>query len=250
MDAQIDAYYRQYRLDRFIPPALIGHFSLQHYQKGQPICEIGQPIESLSFLVAGNAKVFMPMENARQLLLCFYQPLQMLGDLEIFEANPRTVTGVEALTACTCLKLGRQTILATLGDNPVFLRQLCLSLGRKLGRVNRNSALNMLHPVENRLASYIIGTASRVDGRPPEFTGNLTQIADFLGTSFRHVHRTLQGFCAQGLLAKEKTRYTILNQAELQRRASGIFQLPCGLDACDSRPATPGTGSDTTTRTD
>lgn len=240
MDARIDAYYRQYRLDRFIPPSLIGHFSLQHYQKGQPICEIGRPIDSLSFLVAGNAKVFMPMENARQLLLCFYQPLQMLGDLEIFEANPRTVTGVEALTACTCLKLARETVLAQLGDNPVFLRALCLSLGRKLGRVNRNSALNMLHPVENRLASYIIGTASRAAGRPPEFSGNLTRIADFLGTSFRHVHRTLQGFCARGFLAKERTRYTILNEAELQRRASGIFQLPDGLEEPAGTAATSG----------
>jgi len=230
MDAQIDAYYRHFRLGRFIPPALIGEFKLQHYEKGRPICEVGQPIDGLSFLVEGRAKVFMPMENARQLLLCFYQPLQMLGDLELFETAPRTVTGVEALTPCVCLKLRRESVMTHLADDPVFLRQMCLSLGRKLGRVNRNSALNMLHPVENRLASYVQGTASPEAGGLPVFSGNLTQIADFLGTSFRHVHRILQGFCAQGFLAKSGTRYTILNAPELQKRAVGIFQQPGGLD--------------------
>ncbi|WP_028537082.1 Crp/Fnr family transcriptional regulator [Paludibacterium yongneupense] len=230
MNSYVADFYRHYRLDRFIPANLLGHFTLQRYEKGQPICEVGQAIDSLSFLVEGRAKVFMPMENARQLLLCFYEPLQMLGDLEMFEAQPRTVTGVEALTACACLQLKRTVVIEHLADNPVFLRQMCLSLGRKLGRVNRNSALNMLHPVEHRLASYILGTASRENGKPAEFTGNLTQIADFLGTSFRHLHRTLQGFCTLGFLAKTKTRYTILNEFALKQRAAGIFQQPCGLD--------------------
>jgi CRP-like cAMP-binding protein len=89
MESKIASYYRHYRLDRFIPPALTGQFKMQSYEKGQPICEIGQPIDSLSFLVEGRAKVFMPMENARQWLLCFYEPLQMLGDLEMFEAQPQ-----------------------------------------------------------------------------------------------------------------------------------------------------------------
>ncbi|TDR80680.1 Crp/Fnr family transcriptional regulator [Paludibacterium purpuratum] len=229
MGEQIAAYYEHFRLDRFIPPELIGHFKLQPFDKGESICEVGQPIDSLSFLVEGRAKVFMPMENARQLLLCFYEPLQMLGDLELFEAEPRTVTGVQALTPCLCLKLKRDIVMTQLADNPVFLRQMCLSLGRKLGRVNRNSALNMLHPVENRLASYILGTANRTNGVPAEFSGNLTQIADFLGTSFRHVHRTLQKFCTLGFLAKDRTRYAILNEPALQKLAVGIFVQPSGL---------------------
>jgi len=228
MDAQIAMYYRQHRLDRYVPPALIEYFKIHRYDKGVAICEVGQPIEWLWFLVEGRAKVFMPMENARQLLLCFYHPLQMFGDLEIFEEDPRAMTMIETLTPCVCLGLKREFVIAHLASDPVFLRQLCLSLGRKLGRVNRNSAINLLHPVENRMASYILGTATRDSGEKPVFSGNLTQIADFLGTSFRHVHRTMQGLCAQGFLAKQGTRYTILNEPELQKRAVGIFVQPGG----------------------
>ena len=230
MSALIDAYYRQHQLDRIVPPALIGHFALLRFEKGVAICEVGQTIDSLWFLVEGRAKVFMPMENARSLLLCFYQPPQIFGDQEIFEPEPRAVTAIETLTPCVCLRLKREVVMALLADNPVFLRQMCLSLGRKLVRSNRNSALNLLHPLENRLASYILGTASREIGRPAEFSGNLTQIADFLGTSFRHLHRTLQDFCALGFLSKQGTRYTILDEAELQKRAVGIFVQPSGLE--------------------
>lgn len=230
MDDSIARYYERFRLKRFIPPDLIGHLKLQYIEKGFSICRVGQPIDALSFFVEGYAKVFMPMKNARQLLLCFYEPLQIFGDMELFEAQPRTVTEIQALTPCICLNLHREVVMKYLANDSTFLRQMCLSLGRKLSRVNSNSALNMLHPVENRLASYILGTASRENGAAVEFTGNLTQIADFLGTSFRHIHRTLQKFCALGFLEKDKTNYAILNESELQKLAVGIFVLPSGLE--------------------
>ncbi len=230
MDNSIARYYEHFRLERLIPPELIRHLKLRYIEKGSSICQVGQPIDGLSFFVEGHAKVFMAMENGRQLLLCFYEPLQIFGDLELFEAQPRTLTEIQAVTPCICMDLKRDIVMKYLANDPAFLRQMCQSLGRKLGRVNSNSALNMLHPVENRLASYILGTASREDGASIEFTGNLTQIADFLGTSFRHIHRTLQKFCAQGLLEKDKTNYSILNETKLQKLAIGIFVIPSGMD--------------------
>ncbi len=163
------------------------------------------------------------MENTRQLLLCFYEPLQLFGDLELFEQAPISTTTVEALTPCVCLGLQRAFVIDHMATNPVFLQQLCLSLGRKLGRVIRNSALNLLHPLENRVASYMLATAISNHEHQLVFSGNLTQIADLLGTSFRHLHRTLQSFCDQGILVKARTSYTIQQIGELERRAAGVY---------------------------
>ncbi len=163
------------------------------------------------------------MENTRQLLLCFYEPLQLFGDLEIFEQEPMSTTTVEALTPCVCLGLKREFVINQMAMDPVFLKHLCLSLGRKLGRAIRNSALNLLHPLENRVASYILATATSNHKHQLVFSGNLTQIADLLGTSFRHLHRTLQSFCDQGILVKVKTNYTIQQIGELERRAAGVY---------------------------
>jgi len=210
-------------LDRFVGADQIDQFKIHHFAKGENIGELEQPIDYLHFFVEGRAKVFLPMENTRQLLLCFYEPLQLFGDLEIFEQEPMSTTTVEALTPCVCLGLKREFVINQMAMDPVFLKHLCLSLGRKLGRAIRNSALNLLHPLENRVASYILATATSNHKHQLVFSGNLTQIADLLGTSFRHLHRTLQSFCDQGILVKVKTNYTIQQIGELERRAAGVY---------------------------
>jgi len=223
MDRRVLSYYTQYQLDRFVRADQIDKFTIRPFAKGENICELEQPIEYLHFFVEGRAKVFLPMENARQLLLCFYEPLQLFGDLEIFEQEPLSTTTVEALTPCVCLGLQRAFVVNQMAMDTVFLKHLCLSLGRKLGRVIRNSALNLLHPLENRVASYILATATANREHQLVFAGNLTQIADLLGTSFRHLHRTLQSFCDRGILVKVKTNYTIQQIGELERRAAGVY---------------------------
>jgi len=223
MEQKLLSYYKQHQLDRFIGPDQLGQFTLRHFEKGESICELEQPIDDLHFFVEGRVKVFLPMPNARQLLLCFYEPFQLFGDLEIFEPDPVATTTVEALTPCACLSLKRTFVIDHLATDPIFLKNLYLSLGRKLGRVIRNSALNLLHPLENRVASYILATVTLNHDQQWVFSGNLTQIADLLGTSFRHLHRTLQSLCDQGLLVKEKTTYTIRQIDELERRAAGIY---------------------------
>lgn len=225
MVSQIQAYYVQHQLDRFVRADQIEQFTLHHFSKGESICELEQPIDYLHFFVEGRVKVFLPVENARQLLLCFYEPLQLFGDLEVFEHEPLSTTTVEALTPCICLGLERAFVVDQLANEPVFLKQLCLSLGRKLGRVISNSALNLLHPVENRVASYILATATLNQQHELIFSGNLTQIADLLGTSFRHLHRTLQSFCEQGILAKAKTSYIVQQIGELKQRAAGAYVI-------------------------
>ena len=223
MEQKLLSYYQQRHLDRFIGPDRLDQFTLRRFEKGEPICELEQPIDNLHFFVEGRVKVFLPMPNARQLLLCFYEPLQLFGDLEIFEPEPVATTTVEALTPCVCLSLQRTFVIDHLAADPIFLKQLYRSLGRKLGRVIRNSALNLLHPLENRVASYILATATLNQDQQWVFSGNLTQIADLLGTSFRHLHRTLQSLCDQGLLVKVKTTYTIQQIDELARRAAGVY---------------------------
>lgn len=225
MNQTVESYYAQHRLDRFVAPAQIGQLSLQRFEKGQQICELDQPIAQLSFFVEGRVKVLVPAENARQLLLCFYQPLQLFGDLELFDRAPRASATIEALTPCVCLALSHAFVLSQLAGDPVFLQQLYIGMSGKLRRVIGNSALNLLHPLERRLASYILASAVSERAGDLVFAGNLSQIADALGTSFRHLHRTLQSLCEQGVLAKEGTRYRIRQAGELERRAAGAYTI-------------------------
>lgn len=224
-DRRVTAYYAQHQLDRYLGADKLDQFAIRRFAKGEPICEIARPVDALHFLVEGRAKVVLPTANGRQLLLCFYEPLQLLGDLELFEPAPLATTTVEAVTPCVCLAVPQRILLDQLADEPRLAQQLCRSLSRKLQRVISNSALNLLHPLEHRVASYILATATTDHEERLVFSGNLTAIADQLGTSFRHLHRTLRSLCHQGILVKTKAVYRIQQAEELQRRAAGIYLL-------------------------
>lgn len=211
-------YYERHDLKRYFGAEGLDVCEVKIYKQGEPICEAGMPINHLQFFVEGRAKTYFLMENGKQLLLNFHEPLQLIGDLEILETVPVATNTVEAITTCTCLAIHKDYVHEVLSKDPNFLKELSLSLSRKLSRVIQNSALNQLNPLENRVASYILATAEK-----GVFSGNMSQISDQLGTSFRHLHRTLQKMCEKGLLEKEQSHYRIIHKEALQEKAAGIY---------------------------
>ncbi len=225
MDLPAASYFDRARLGRFVKREYLPHFKVRTYGSGERILECGFPVEALYFFVEGRVKVRIPAENGRDLLLCFYDPPQVFGDLELFQDERAAVTTVEAVTACTCLALPRDFIGSRLAEDGQFLQELCRSLGRKLGRVIRNSALNLLHPLDCRVASYILAVTPRPPEGPPAFSANLSQAADLLGTTFRHLHRTLAALCGTGVLRKEGRTYVIVDGEALRAKAAGAYTL-------------------------
>ncbi len=92
-----------------------------------------------------------------------------------------------------------------------FLRYISSSLATKLSRNTRNCSFNLLYPLENRLATYIL--ASNEDLR---FHENLTLLSELLATSYRHLLRVLTQFCTIGLLKKYDSYYEIINFEALE----------------------------------
>jgi len=223
LDPRIRTYYHQYDLDRFFATDVLEHFQVFVFEKGDEICNSDEPMGHLFFFVEGRAKVSITLENGRQLLLSFHRPLQLFGEKEILDVEAVATTTIEALTTCICLGLEKSFVLEHLSEDPKFLRQMWASLSKKLDRVIRNSAINTLTALDNRVASYILATAETDADHNLIFTGNLSQIADLLGTSFRHLHRTLQAFCDQGILIKTSTTYTVQSIDELENRAIGVY---------------------------
>lgn len=225
MDKRLAGYYEQHHVDRFIPEHDLGILTLRHIPRGNPIIDQDRPVTDLLFLVEGRARVFTSAANGRQLLLCFYEPLQVLGDLEIMEGSSAATTNVEAVTPCWCLAAPREYVTRRLASDNEFVRGLSAVLARKLDRVIRNSALNLLHPVEERLASFIAASAVATPGGPV-FRANITHVAEQLGTSFRHVHRLLSALCAEGLLEKTAEGYVVVRPVDLNARGGGAYVLP------------------------
>ena len=59
---------------------------------------------------------------------------------------------------------------------------MCESLSEKLEKLSKNSSINLLYPLENRLSSYILATGERVNVNGVDvliFDENLTEMQNF-----------------------------------------------------------------------
>ena len=93
------------------------------------------------------------------------------------------------------------------------LRQTCA----KVHRNNNNTARNLLYPLEQRLAAYILKTQNG-----GQFFANYTMLAEYLGCSLRHLLRTLHTFCTRGLLQKAARGYQLSDPPGLHALAKEL----------------------------
>jgi CRP-like cAMP-binding protein len=150
----------------------------------------------------------------------------MLGDLEILNSN-HAISNVQVIEETYCIGISFENVRKYLLEDAKFLRYICSSLGRKLIQCSNNSSINLLYSLENRLAGYILTTGEIIYDQGREaimFDENLTQIAELLGTSYRHLLRTLNSLCKKGILRKEKQGYQVINMIELRRLSADLYQ--------------------------
>ena len=214
-------YYDKHGLNAYFQKDVLENCQLLDFQKGQSILAMGQPVDGLYCLVEGRSKTVFMTETGRQLLLSFQDPFKLFGDLEIFDQQPEATNTVEAVSDCKVIFIPLETVLNGLAQEPKFLKQLAISLGKKLGRVIKNSALNTLSPVDVRLASYIMATLDLSGSK--DFSLNLSATADQLGSSFRHIHRTMTHFKNEGMIEQRGKGYRVLKPEALAKLASNAY---------------------------
>jgi len=232
----IDAYVNRYALGGLLSPELLAAFTLRRYPEGEHLIRSGQAVEGLFFVVEGRAKVYSQMENGSTLLVRFYAPFDILGDVELFSFDTY-VLNVVALEETVCLCLPAVAIRRYAELNTGFLMELCGRLGRKLADFNASAAINLRYPVENRLASYLLavtggpgpaagtGDAGGVASRSGQclVTDDLGELADILGTSYRQLSRVLRRFREEGIIGGGRGGIRVLDRGRLEPLARDLY---------------------------
>ncbi|MDF2540494.1 MAG: cyclic nucleotide-binding domain protein [Herbinix sp.] len=225
-EREIDQYIKKYSIDDLFSKDMKPYMEILYYKKNEHILKEGDELRYLLFLVEGKAKVYTALSNGKSLLLCFYQSFKVLGDVEILDGDFVT-SNVQAIEDTYCIGISCEQVRNLLMEDSKFLRFLSISIGKKLVRCSKNSSINLLYPLENRLSSYIMTTGERVIEQNVMrivFHENLTEIAELLGTSYRHLLRTIQSLCEKGVLRKNKEQYEVLDQKELKELSSDLYQ--------------------------
>lgn len=188
------------------------------YESGEFLCIEGQDMKYLLVLLSGKAKVSITTLEGRSLLLCFYMGGGIIGDVELMMDTLEINSNVQAVTPVRCIGIPMDKNREYLKRDLNFMTYVAGSLARKLDRCSKNSAFTILHTVETRLCSYI--ALACVNGK---FQETLTEVAELLGTSYRHLLRTMEQLCDQKILNREKSGYYITDMKKLKEMGAEYY---------------------------
>lgn len=217
----LNGYIKKFQLDSILQEEILSLCSLHTFEKGEYICEIDQIADYFYFFVEGKAKIYTLLKNGKKLLLRFYSPFNILGDIEVINEQPYKVF-VEALNACVCVALPMKIAKAQGLKNPDFLKFLCEHLVEKLDTITHKSSVNLLYPLETRLASYVYESYNKQTAIF-EVQSNYSDLAELLGTSYRHLNRTLIQLIENGILEKEGRNIKIRDEEALKNLSRDLY---------------------------
>ena len=217
----VDKYINKYNIDDIFSTSMKEHMELFHFKRNEYICKEDENIDYLFFFVEGKAKIYISLKNGKSLLINFYYPFMVLGDLELINLTKAT-TNMEVIEDAYCIGLPFKQVRDELLNDAKFLRFICSSLGNKMDTSSRNGTINLLYPLENRLASYMMAT--RGSGNRIQFDETLTEIAELLGTSYRHLLRTINNLINKGILKKCEYGYEVIDEEMLSSLAIDLYK--------------------------
>ena len=218
----IEKYIRLNKIGNLFNDEIRKNSEILFFNKRELIFQEGEEIKYLMFFVEGKAKVYTTLKNGKLLLLDFYKELDTLGDLELI-TNDFASCNVEAIEPCICIGIPLKVLRNIYYNDTNLMNFLCNSLGKKLKRSSKNASINLMYPLENRVASYIISIGTDKNSEIIKFDETLTVISELLGTRYRHLLRTLNRLCNKNILKKEEDYYIIIDYKNLEELAADIY---------------------------
>ncbi|PEL18650.1 hypothetical protein CN599_11950 [Bacillus wiedmannii] len=180
------------------------YFQVNHFEKGELICNIDDAMDRLYFVVKGKVKVYTITPEGKKLILRFINPLAVVGDIELIQ-DSKAHHVVEACSDVIAISISHAVIRSKLLHDPIFMNFLLENIANTLKISTRFTALNLLYPVELRVASYLLSISTDSNGtmyKKDLDATSISSIADFIGVSYRHIIRVLQKFYKEKLIEK------------------------------------------------
>ena len=142
----------------------------------------------------------------------------MIGEVELLN-HCEVANTIIAIGEVICMKVNLQLHQKALMDDHFFIQYIAASMAKKLYASDYTNSLNTNYPVENRVASYLMGMEK--EGYIEE---NMADVAELLGCSYRQLQRILKDFLDQNYLIKVKRGlYKINNRKALEDRGEDLY---------------------------
>lgn len=181
------------------------------FEKGEMIYSEGCIIENLLIIKRGKGKVSITVPQGKNLLVSFYGENTTMGIVELLLDSIGT-TNVQTIEETECIAIPYTYCKEVMNTSTKLLKYINRLLANIVTKTSNNAAINQLSSLEARLCAYIELTCEK-----NIFNTNLTHLAEILGTSYRHLLRTLNMLCKKKILKKEAFGYVIIDLKQLKK---------------------------------
>lgn len=218
----LNNYITKYQINDILSNKILPYTELHFYEKGECIFLAEHQLVFYYFLVDGKIKVFSLLENGKSLLLAFYNNFVTLGDVELLKNTP-ILNNVEVVENSYLIGIPANILREDCYNNNNFLKFMINSLSTKMQANNINNSYNLLYPLINRLSSYLL-EHHNPNNKYIVLSSSFKDISDFLGTSYRHLNRTLNELEKLDIIRCEGKKIYILNIRKLEELAKNLYR--------------------------
>ncbi|MGM0896973.1 MAG: Crp/Fnr family transcriptional regulator [Bacillota bacterium] len=217
----INEYLHQYELADLFPPGVIDSMHIESFAAGHRLFSQGDAADTLYLLVEGKLKISMLSPEGKRLILAFKTPFDIVGDIEYVQKCP-FINTVEAVTDLVLLRVPHKALDHEMSGNALFQQFLLETITRKFVTKAQELNFNLLYAVDVRVASYLL---SMTPDKPRLDSPSLVDMADLIGTSYRHLNRVLQKFEQSGWIQRNNGKIDLLDRdALLDQAGHNIYE--------------------------
>lgn len=166
-------------------------------EKGECLLRQGDPPPGLFLLCSGLGRVYTISANGRELLQAFVGPGEVVGEIEYFAGVPLSCT-VEAARRTEAWFVSSGAVNALLAKEPRLAIALATTMARRYHHDIARSAARIAYPVaDNALRICLAHMRDHGDAR---IQLSKHDLAEYLGTSVRHLNRVLKQLVGRGAI--------------------------------------------------
>jgi len=210
----------EFMLEKVLIKHSIDELEILTYEKREYIISESEPIEHMFFLLSGKVKVYKEYENGKTLLLQFVDGLCSMGDVEYINGLTLANGSVSAVNEVKLFKISYEELDKRYKTCYEFREYMIKHLSMRFLSSHSKTGLNLIYSMQTRLASYILSMNNKTT-KNIVMLKNLQELSDNLGTSYRHLHRTLKELSDSLIIKREKNKITILDKSKLKVLARG-----------------------------
>lgn len=216
----LNHYIVKHDIENILDKDILRHAQLHFYEKEEYILEAESNLEYYYLLVDGKIKISYLFENGKSMLLKFYKDFNTIGDLELLKNIP-ILCNIDAVEDSYLIALPSDILRKKYLNNIKFLHHLIDSLSEKLYATINNSSYNFVYPLINRLSSYLV---EHITGKNYiVLNSSFLEIAQFLGTTYRHLNRTFKELESKTIIKCEDKIIYILDEHRLRELSKNVY---------------------------